>query len=126
MLQQFALERTQLPAWEQRQELRAAEAVTERELIALYGKAERSEDLGGREREKLEAYCREQRQLLRQLVDLQTNERQMFEVDNDKDQIMSVRKVALASLAMYARDQWFGSSYATATRKKAPACSMLL
>ena len=39
----------------------------------------------------------------------------MYELDNRKDQIMSVFKLALANLAMWTRDQCFPASYAHAT-----------
>ena len=43
------------------------------------------------------------------------NERTMYELDNRKDQVMTVFKVALANLAMWTRDQYFPASYAHAT-----------
>ena len=46
-------------------------------------------------------YCREQRDLLRALEDLAASERVMHELDNRKDQIMTVCKVALTNLAMW-------------------------
>ena len=64
---------------------------------------------------KHEKYCREQRDLLRALEDLTANERVMHELDNRKDQIMTVCKLALANLAMWVRDRFFPSSYAHAT-----------
>ena len=39
----------------------------------------------------------------------------MFELDNRKDQVMTVCKVAMANLAMWVRDQYFPPSYAQAT-----------
>src|ERR1051326_3095198 len=42
-----------------------------------------------------EKYCREQRELLRALEDLQQQEREMYELENHKDQVMTVCKVAL-------------------------------
>jgi hypothetical protein len=39
----------------------------------------------------------------------------MYELNNDKDQVMTVCKVALANLAMWTRDQYFPSDYARAT-----------
>jgi hypothetical protein len=38
----------------------------------------------------------------------------MYELDNHKDQVMTVCKVALATLGMWARDQYFPASYAHA------------
>ena len=42
----------------------------------------------------------------------------MYELDNRKDQVMTVCKVALANLAMWVRDQYFPASYAQATWKR--------
>jgi hypothetical protein len=39
----------------------------------------------------------------------------MFELENGKDQCMSVLKLALANLGMWVRDQYFPTSYAHAT-----------
>lgn len=64
---------------------------------------------------KCEKYCREQRELLRAIEDLEQQERQMYELDNCKDQVMTVCKVALANLGMWVRDEYFPASYAHAT-----------
>ncbi len=53
--------------------------------------------------------------LLRALEDLAASERAMQELDNGKDQVMTVCKVALANLAMWTRDQYFPAAYAQAT-----------
>jgi anti-sigma factor RsiW len=53
---------------------------------------------------KWERYCREQGDLLRALEDLAAQERTMYELDNRKDHIMTVCKLALANLAMWVRD----------------------
>ena len=42
----------------------------------------------------------------------------MYEIDNRKDQVMTVCKVALANLAMWVRDHYFPPSYAQATWKR--------
>jgi len=70
------------------------------------------------EHDKHERYCREQRTLLRALEDLASQERLMYEIHHDKDQIMSVCKVALANLGMWVRDRYFPASYAHATWKR--------
>ena len=64
---------------------------------------------------KQERYCQEQRALLRQLEDLAARERAMQELDNRKDHVMTVFKVALANLAMWTRDQYFPDTYSAAT-----------
>jgi len=61
---------------------------------------------------KCEKYCREQRELLRAIEDLEQQGREMYELNNHKDQIMTVCKVALAKLGMWVRDQYFPASYA--------------
>ena len=63
---------------------------------------------------KCEKYCREQREFLRALEDLQQQEREMYELENHKDQVMTVCKVALANLGMWVRDRYFPASYAHA------------
>lgn len=60
---------------------------------------------------KCEGYCQELRQVLRQQEDLETQAREMYELDHSKDQIMTLFKVALANLGMWVRDQYFGESY---------------
>jgi hypothetical protein len=52
--------------------------------------------------------------LLRAIEDLAQQERDMYELDNRKDQIMTVCKVALANLGMWVRDHYFPASYAHA------------
>lgn len=68
-----------------------------------------------REQDKCEHYRREQRALLRKLADLAASERTMYELEQAKDQIMSVFKLALTNLVMWARDHYFPASYAHAT-----------
>jgi len=65
-----------------------------------------------------ERYCKEQREVLRALEDLKAQEKTMYELDNRKDQVMTVCKVALANLAMWVRDHYFPPSYAQATWKR--------
>lgn len=59
--------------------------------------------------------CLEQRKLLRVLEDLDQQEREMYELDNCKDQVMTVCKVALANLGMWMHDQWFPAENAHAS-----------
>src|SRR5260221_8393064 len=42
----------------------------------------------------------------------------MYELDNAKDQLMSVCKVALANLLMWVRDRFFGPDYSHATAER--------
>jgi hypothetical protein len=61
--------------------------------------------------DKCEGYCRELRQVLRQHEDLEVQARDMYELDQAKDQIMTLFKVGLANVGMWVRDQYFGESY---------------
>jgi hypothetical protein len=56
--------------------------------------------------------CQQERGLLRQLEDLAANEREMYELDHTKDQVMTTLKLALANLVMWTRDRYFPASYA--------------
>jgi len=69
---------------------------------------------------KCEKYCREQRELLRAIEDLEQQGREMYELNNHKDQIMTVCKVALAKLGMWVRDQYFPASYAHTSWHRLP------
>jgi len=64
-----------------------------------------------RELNHCERSCRALRSVLRQQEDLQACEREMWELDNTKDQIMTLLKVGLANLGMWVRDHYFGASY---------------
>ncbi len=66
---------------------------------------------GTRELKRCEQSCRALRHVLRQQEDLRTYEREMQELDNTKDQIMTLLKVGLANLGMWVRDHYFGESY---------------
>ncbi len=66
------------------------------------------------DKEQCEKYCREQRELLRAIEDLEQQERQMYELDNCKDQVMTICKIALANLGMWVRDEYFPALHAHA------------
>jgi hypothetical protein len=91
-------------------------AEADAELESLWQRVYRVREKSHQESTKHERYCREQRELLRALEDLATSERVMHELDNRKDQIMAICKVALANLVMWVRDRFFPSTYAHATR----------
>jgi hypothetical protein len=61
---------------------------------------------------------KEQREVLRALEELKEQERSMYELDNRKDQVMTICKVTVANIAMWARDHYFPASYAQATWKR--------
>lgn len=64
---------------------------------------------------KYESTCIQQRELLRDLDALDTQERAMYELDHAKDQLMSVLKLILVNLLMWTRDRFFPADYAHAT-----------
>lgn len=53
--------------------------------------------------------------MLRALEELASSERAMYELDDAKDQVMTVCKTALANLVMWTRDRYFPASYTRAT-----------
>lgn len=87
----------------------------EREVQESWQRVSAVLETSNKEFAKWQRYCREQGDLLRALEDLAAQERTMYELDNRKDQIMTVFKLALANLAMWTRDQCFPASYAHAT-----------
>jgi hypothetical protein len=98
-----------------RAERKKLKAAADAELEPLWQRVYRVQEKSYRESSKHERYCREQRELLRTLEDLAASERVMHELDNRKDQIMIICKVALANLVMWVRDRFFPSTYAHAT-----------
>ena len=84
-------------------------------MAELWQRVYRVLDKSNKEHTKWERYSHEQCDLLRALEDLDAQERTMYELDNRKDQIMTVCKLALANLAMWTRDQCFPPSYTHAT-----------
>jgi hypothetical protein len=98
-----------------RAERKKLKAAVDAELEPLWQRVYRVQEKSYRESSKHERYCREQRELLRTLEDLAASERVMHELDNRKDQIMTICKVALANLVMWVRDRFFPSTYAHAT-----------
>ena len=91
------------------------QAEAEREMQALWERVSHVLETSNKEFAKWQRYCREQGDVLRALEDLAAQERTMYELDNRKDHIMTVLKLALANLAMWTRDQCFPASYAHAT-----------
>jgi hypothetical protein len=87
--------------WAERKKLKAE---VDAELEPLWQRVYRVQEKSHQESTKHERYCREQRDLLRALEDLTAKERIMYELDNCKDQLMTLCKLALANLAMWVRD----------------------
>lgn len=98
-----------------RREIKERKAVIDAELEQIRIKEWRAYEQCNQEFRKHERYCKEQRDVLRTLEDLEATERTMYELDHRKDQIMTVCKVALANLAMWVRDHYFPATYAHAT-----------
>ena len=100
-----------------KEEQRSAQA----EMVAYEERQWRAYEQSNAEFAKCERYCRKQRELLRQVADLAKSEREMYELDQAEDQVMSVFKLALVNLVMWARDTYFPATYAQATwRRLAP------
>jgi hypothetical protein len=115
---QFTLEEQNLPEYVFRRKLKERKAEIDAELEPLGRKEWQAYEQCNAEFRKQELYCKEQREVLRALEDLKEQERTMYELDNRKDQVMSVCKVAVANLAMWVRDRYFPASYAQATWKR--------
>lgn len=112
---QLALEEQDLAEYVFRRKMKERKAEIDAELEPLSRKEWQADEQCNAEFRKQERYCKEQREVLRALEDLKKQERTMYELDNRKDQVMTVYKVALANLAMWVRDHYFSASYAQAT-----------
>jgi len=109
------LERRGVPAHVYRAEAKARKAAVNAEVDALAQRAYKAHDAYRAEWDKCERYCKDQRTLLRELEDLAAHEREMHEIDNRKDQVMTALKVAVVNLAMWVRDHYFPEQYRHAT-----------
>ena len=101
--------------YERRAQIKAEKAIIDAELEQRWQRVWRAYNKSSKESEKQERYAHEQCDLLRALEDLAATERTMYELDNRKDQVMTVCKLALANLAMWTRDHYFPATYAHAT-----------
>ncbi len=111
----FALEPQGLSEHEYRARKKELVAAVEAEMEGHWQGYYRAHDRSSREYDKWQVYCRQQREMLRELEDLKAGERQMYELDDGKDHVMTVLKLALANLAMWVRDKFFPLEYAHAT-----------
>ena len=107
-----------LPPYLVKQHLDAKKAHFDAELAQLWRGVQRAYSQSNREDDKARRYALKARQLLRRLEDLETQARQMFELDNRRDQIMTSLRLALANLVMWVRDHCFPNDYAHATWKR--------
>jgi hypothetical protein len=112
------LEQQGMEDWRVRKTIKEEKAVADAEIEEYQQRQWKAYETSNQEHRKCERYCQEQRQLLRALEDLKAQERAMYELDNSKDQVMTVFKVALVNLVMRTRDHYFPPSYAHATWKR--------
>ena len=95
--------------------VKAMKAEADADLAERWRRYERVRDREDREESKYTRYCLEQCDHLRALAELEAKERAMYQLENGKDQTMTVLKLALANLGMWVRDQYFPPAYAHAT-----------
>jgi hypothetical protein len=112
---QMELVRQGVDQWQVRQTVKEEKAEACAEIEEYQQRQWKAYHTSNKEFAKCEKYCREQRELLRAMEDLAQHEREMYELDNRKDQIMTVCKVALANVGMWVRDHYFPASYAHAS-----------
>jgi len=111
---QMELELQDMDRWLLRKTIKEEKAIADAEIEEYQQRQWKAYHTSNQEFAKCEKYCWEQRELLRDL-DLAQQEREMYELDNRKDQIMTVCKVSLANLGMWVRDHYFPASYAHAS-----------
>jgi hypothetical protein len=112
---QIEMERQEVEHWLLRKTIKEEKAVADAEIEEYRQRQWKAYSTSNNEFAKCEKYCREQRELLQAIEDLAQQEREMYELDNRKDKIMTVCKVALANLGMWVRDHYFPASYAHAS-----------
>jgi hypothetical protein len=112
---QREMERQGVEHWLLRKTIKEEKARADAEIEEYQQRQWKAYHTSNKEFAKCEKYCREQRELLRALEELDQQEREMYELDNRKDQVMTIFKVALANLGMWVRDQCFPASYAHAS-----------
>jgi hypothetical protein len=112
---QMELELQDMDRWLLRKTIKEEKAIADAKIEEYQQRQWKAYHTSNQEFAKCEKYCREQRELLRDLEDLAQQEREMYELDNRKDQIMTVCKVSLANLGMWVRDHYFPASYAHAS-----------
>ncbi len=112
---QMELGRQGVENFQVRQTIKEEKAVADAEIEQYQQRQWKAYRTSNQEFAKCEKYCRQQRELLRAIEDLAQQERDMYELDNHKDQIMTVCKVALANVGMWVRDHYFPAEYAHAS-----------
>jgi hypothetical protein len=112
---QIEMERQGVEHWLLRKTIKEEKAVADAEIEEYQQRQWKAYYTSNKEFAKCEKYCREQRELFRAIENLAQQEREMYELENHKDQVMTVCKVALANLGMWVRDHYFPVEYAHAT-----------
>jgi hypothetical protein len=115
---QIELEQQGMEDWRLRKTIKEEKAIADAEIEEYQQRQWKAYDTSNQEHRKCERYCQEQRKLLRTLEDLKTSERTMYELDDCKDQVMTIFKVALVNLVMWTRDRYFPASYEHTTCKR--------
>ncbi len=100
---------------QRRAHIKEEKAQIDAELELRWQRVWRAYDKSSKESQKYQRYAQQQCDLLRALEDLKASERTMYELDNRKDQVMTVCKLALTNLVMWTRDHYFPQTYAHAT-----------
>jgi hypothetical protein len=100
---------------ERRVKIKEEKALIDAELEERWQRVRRTYAKSSKESEKYDRYAQQQCDLLRALEDLASQERTMYELDNRKDHVMTVGKLALTNLVMWTRDHYFPQTYAHAT-----------
>ena len=104
---QREMERQGVEHWLLRKTIKEEKAIADAEIEEYQQQQWKAYHTSNKEFAKCERYCREQRELLRAIENLAQQEREMYELDNRKDQVMTIFKVALANLGMWVRDHYF-------------------
>src|SRR5258708_2633180 len=112
---QIELEQQGMDDWRLHKTIKEEKAQADAEIEEYQQRQWKAYHTSNHEFAKCERYCREQRELLRAIEDLTKQERDMYELDNRKDQIMTVCKVVLANLPTWTRDHYFPAEYAHAS-----------
>ena len=112
---QMEVERQGVENFQVRQTIKEEKAVADAEIEEDQQRQGKAYHTSNREFAKCEKYCREQREFLRAIEDLAQQERDRYELDNRKDQIMTVCKVALTNRGLWVRDHYFPAEYAHAS-----------
>ena len=103
--------------WEliQRERREAFQQEVADRLVPLQQRKRQADDTIRAAFDACERACQRERDLLRQLEDLEASERAMYELNHAKDQVMTTLKLALANLLLWTRDRYFPATYAHAT-----------